>query len=66
VIERRATLRCTPGRIRFDTHSLADLGPGLALAGDWVWHAYPSTLESAVRSGDAACAWLTRGERITA
>lgn len=66
VIERRATLRCTPGRIRFDTHSLADCCPGLALAGDWVWHAYPSTLESAVRSGDAACAWLTRGARISA
>ena len=60
IIERQATVRCTPDRPRFETDALAESCPGLALAGDWVWHHYPSTLESAVRSGDAAADWITR------
>ena len=54
VTERRATVRCTPDRPRIDTHRLAALAPGLWLAGDYVWHDYPATLESAIRAGDAA------------
>ena len=41
---------------------LADVAPGLALAGDWSWHAYPATIESAVRSGDAAARFAASGE----
>jgi squalene-associated FAD-dependent desaturase len=58
IVDRRATIRCSPQRPRIDGDALAVDAPGLALAGDWVWHAYPATLESAVRSGDAAAAWL--------
>jgi squalene-associated FAD-dependent desaturase len=61
IVDRRATIRCSPERPRFDVDALAPMAPGLALAGDWVWHAYPATLESAVRSGDAAAAWLAGG-----
>lgn len=61
VVERRATIRCTPSRPRIDVDGLADVAPGLALAGDWTWHAYPATIESAVRSGDAAAGWLAAG-----
>jgi len=48
--ERRATYACTPGlaappvRVR----------PGVYLAGDYVYTAFPATLEAAVRSGKAA------------
>lgn len=61
VVERRATIRCSPGRPRLDTDALADAAPGLALAGDWSWHRYPATIESAVRSGDAAARYLATG-----
>jgi squalene-associated FAD-dependent desaturase len=61
IVERRATIACTPGRPRLDTDALDDTAPGLALAGDWCWHRYPATLESAVRSGDAAAGFVTRG-----
>jgi squalene-associated FAD-dependent desaturase len=61
IVDRRATIRCSPQRPRLDIDALAADAPGLAIAGDWVWHAYPATLESAVRSGDAAAAWLTGG-----
>ncbi|MFN9775046.1 MAG: hydroxysqualene dehydroxylase HpnE [Burkholderiales bacterium] len=61
IVERRATIRCSPERPRLDTDALADLGPGLALAGDWSWHRYPATIESAVRSGDAAARYLATG-----
>lgn len=54
IIERRATPACTPDRPRFEVDALQGIGPGLWLAGDWVWHAYPGTLEGAVRSGEAA------------
>jgi hypothetical protein len=58
IIERQATVRCTPDRPRLSADSLSRSCPQLALAGDWVWHDYPSTLESAVRSGDAAAHWI--------
>jgi squalene-associated FAD-dependent desaturase len=61
VVERRATIRCAPDRPRIDTDALAEVAPGLALAGDWSWHRYPATIESAVRSGDAAARWLVTG-----
>ncbi len=61
IVERRATIRCAPDRPRLDTDALADVAPGLALAGDWIWHRYPATIESAVRSGDAAARYATTG-----
>jgi len=61
IIERQATIRCSPSRPRIDTDALAVECPGIALAGDWCWHRYPATLESAVRSGDAAAEWLATG-----
>jgi squalene-associated FAD-dependent desaturase len=54
IVDKRATIRCSPGRPRIDADSLATHCPGIFLAGDWVWHAYPATIESAVRSGLAA------------
>jgi squalene-associated FAD-dependent desaturase len=51
VIERQATYRCTPQRPIIDIDAVSRHIPDLALAGDWVWSSYPSTLESAVRSG---------------
>lgn len=53
--EKRATFRCSPGLDR--PPSRAPL-PGLWLAGDYVASDYPGTLESAVRSGDAAAAGI--------
>lgn len=61
VIERQATIRCDPARPRFDADALAGVLDGIALAGDWCWYRYPATLESAVRSGDAAAAWIATG-----
>jgi len=61
IVDKRATIRCSPDRPRIDTDALANTLPGLALAGDWSWHRYPATIESAVRSGDAAAAWLATG-----
>jgi uncharacterized protein with NAD-binding domain and iron-sulfur cluster len=54
IVDKRATIRCSPDRPRIDTDALALHCPGLFLAGDWVWHDYPATIESAVRSGLAA------------
>lgn len=51
IVERRATLAACPGLQRPpQTTSL----PNLALAGDWTDSKFPSTLETAVRSGRAA------------
>jgi hydroxysqualene dehydroxylase len=61
IVDKRATIRCSPERPRIDVDALARDCPGVALAGDWVWHHYPATIESAVRAGDAAAAWLVRG-----
>jgi hydroxysqualene dehydroxylase len=54
IVDKRATTSCTPDRPRIDVDALAASHPGIALAGDYVFHDYPATLESAVRSGIAA------------
>jgi squalene-associated FAD-dependent desaturase len=66
VVEKRATIRCAPERPRLDVDELADVAPGLSLAGDWVWHRYPATIESAVRAGDAAARHAVGGEVVRA
>jgi len=56
VVEKRATLACTPGLAR----PSMQIAPGLLACGDFVAGPYPSTLEGAVRSGlDAARALAT-------
>ena len=51
ITEKRATFSCTPGLVRpGNTTAL----PGLMLAGDYTASDYPATLETAVRSGQAA------------
>ncbi len=53
ITEKRATFSCTPGLVRpSNTTAL----PGLVLAGDYTASDYPATLETAVRSGQAAAA----------
>ena len=51
IAERRATLAAVPGLSRPSNQTPL---PGLAIAGDWTESEYPSTLETAVRSGRAA------------
>jgi len=55
ITEKRATFACTPGLAR---PANATGLPGLALAGDYTACDYPATLESAVRSGQAAARLL--------
>lgn len=57
IVERRATLAATPQLKR--PHNTTPLR-GLVLAGDWTESNYPSTLETAVRSGQAAAHALLR------
>jgi hypothetical protein len=47
VIEKRATLACTPRQARPPQR----IAPGLLACGDYLYAPYPSTLEGAVRSG---------------
>jgi len=49
--EHRATWRCTAGRPRLAIDALADVAPGIWLAGDYLEDDYPATLESAIRCG---------------
>ncbi|KQQ97483.1 hydroxysqualene dehydroxylase HpnE [Massilia sp. Leaf139] len=62
ITEKRATFACTPGLAR---PANATALPGLVLAGDYTASEgdanYPATLESAVRSGQAAAAVILRG-----
>jgi len=51
ITEKRATFACTPGLARPGN---ATPLPGLVLAGDYTASDYPATLETAVRSGQAA------------
>jgi squalene-associated FAD-dependent desaturase len=51
--ERHATFRPAPGTGRFRPSAATAL-PGLWLAGSWTATGWPATMESAVRSGDAA------------
>jgi len=55
IVEKRATLAAVPGLVR---PSNATPVPGFVLAGDWTASDYPSTLETAVRSGRAAAKLL--------
>jgi predicted NAD/FAD-dependent oxidoreductase len=48
--EKRATFRCVPALDRPEQA----IAPGLIAAGDYVAGPYPSTLEGAVLSGEAA------------
>lgn len=57
IVEKRATLAARPGLAR---PLNATPVPGFVLAGDWTASDYPSTLEAAVRSGEAATAALLR------
>jgi len=65
IVEKRATIRCTPTRPRLSPDALAAAaGPDdpwrhLVLAGDYAYPDYPATLESAVRSGVIAARLLT-------
>lgn len=61
ITEKRATFACTPGLDRPGVDT--DL-PGLALAGDYTASDYPATLESAVRSGQAAAAAILSQSRL--
>ncbi|MEB0133878.1 hydroxysqualene dehydroxylase HpnE [Actimicrobium sp. CCC2.4] len=55
ISEKRATFSCTPGLLRPDNRTAF---ANLMLAGDYTASAYPSTIESAVRSGVAAAGAL--------
>jgi squalene-associated FAD-dependent desaturase len=55
IVERRATLACVP---ELERPAAGTALPALALAGDWTASPYPCTLESAVRSGNAAAALI--------
>jgi squalene-associated FAD-dependent desaturase len=50
ILEKQATLSCSPGLHRPSSR----IAPGMVAAGDYVEGPYPSTLEGAVRSGIAA------------
>ncbi len=60
IVEKRATLACTPERPRIDAMFLSKTQPthsefsNIALAGDYCYSDYPATLEGAVRSGRLA------------
>ena len=58
ITEKRATFACTPGLAR--PQNATGL-PGLVLAGDYTAGDYPATLESAVRSAQAAATIILRG-----
>ncbi len=57
IVEKRATLAARPGLRRPQNVTAV---PRFLLAGDWTHSDYPSTLESAVRSGVAAARHLLR------
>ena len=58
VVEKRATIAATPAAFAAKAQLPARLGPGLYLAGDYLHPVYPSTLEGAVQSAQAAVAAL--------
>jgi hypothetical protein len=58
VVEKRATIAATPAAFAAKAQMPACLGQGLYLAGDYLHAAYPSTLEGAVQSAQAAVAAL--------
>ncbi len=59
ITEKRATISCTPQQaIRLQTVPSAQ--PPLWLAGDYCYPAFPSTIEAAVRSGNATAGAIIR------
>ncbi len=58
--ERRATFRQVPGTAAMRPAQATQL-PGFALAGAWTDTGWPDTMESAVRSGNAAAAHVLAG-----
>ncbi|MDO4904937.1 MAG: hydroxysqualene dehydroxylase HpnE [Lautropia sp.] len=58
--DKRATFACTPDRPVVPPAFLMQHLPGIALAGDYTYGAYPATLEAAVRSGRMAAELLLR------
>jgi hypothetical protein len=62
VVEKRATLACTPGL----TRPAMQIAPGLLACGDFVAGPYPSTLEGAVRNGLGAARALATSTRAQA
>jgi len=63
ITDKRATFACTPDLARPPN---ATPLPGLVLAGDYTASDYPATLESAVRSGQAAAMAILRGNASSA
>ena len=61
ITEKRATFACTAGLVRPGNETGL---PGLALAGDYTASDYPATLESAVRSGQAAATAILSHARL--
>jgi hydroxysqualene dehydroxylase len=62
VTEKRATFACVPGAFRPANETAL---PGFVLAGDYTESRYPATLESAVRSGQAAAEAIMKHLRTT-
>ncbi len=63
VVEKRATLACTPGMVRPES----SIAKGLWACGDYIRGPYPSTLEGAVRSAEHVVAELNQvadGQRL--
>lgn len=61
VVEKRATLACTPRLARPPQR----IAPGLLACGDYLYAPYPSTLEGAVRSGLMAAMALDEADGFT-
>ena len=62
VKQREATFRCVPGAGRLRPGPVTTI-PNLLLAGEWTNTGWPSTMEGAVRSGNAAAQALIQSRR---
>ena len=60
IVKSTATFRCTPGSARLRPPNVTPV-ENLFLAGDWTDTGWPSTMESAVRSGAAAARAIDAG-----
>ena len=60
IVKSTATFRCTPGSARLRPPNATPV-EDLFLAGDWTDTGWPSTMESAVRSGVAAARAIDAG-----
>ena len=61
IVKSTATFRCTPGSAQLRPPNATPVG-NLFLAGDWTDTGWPSTMESAVRSGVAAARAISAGD----